>query len=98
MTEFQTGLMMATNGLIIFLFEIPLVNFIENNEYNKIKIIMIGKLLFSISFFLLINNNSFEYVLWIALIILTIGEMLFFPFSNFVTFSRAPKGQHGKYM
>jgi predicted MFS family arabinose efflux permease len=97
LTEFETGLFMATNGIMIFLLEMPLVSFIEKNSFNKVKIVLYGTILFSLSFFILMFQSLIG-VLWISLILLTIGEMMSFPCSNSVALSRAPKGQHGKYM
>jgi predicted MFS family arabinose efflux permease len=97
LSEFQTGLFMATNGFLIFILEMPMVSFIEKNSINKVKVILLGTFLFSISFFILMYQTLCG-VLWISLIILTIGEMMSFPFFNSVALSRAPKGQHGKYM
>lgn len=97
LNEFQTGILMATNGLIIFLFEMPLVSYVEKIKYNKVKIILYGTILFTLSFYILIFQSLIG-VLWISLVLLTVGEMLSFPFFNAVALSRAPKGQQGKYM
>ena len=61
------------------------------------KIILYGTILFTFSFYILIFQSLIG-VLWISLVLLTIGEMLSFPFFNAVALSRAPKGQQGKYM
>lgn len=96
-TEFQTGMLMATNGIMIFLIEMPMINFIEKNSINKVQVILIGTFLFTLSFFILMYQTLLG-VLWISLVLLTIGEMMSFPCFNSVALSRAPKGQHGKYM
>jgi predicted MFS family arabinose efflux permease len=96
-TEFQTGLLMATNGIMIFLLEMPMISFIEKNSINKVQVILFGTFLFALSFFILMYQSLLG-VLWISLVLLTIGEMMSFPCFNSVALSRAPKGQHGKYM
>lgn len=96
-TEFQTGLLMASNGIMIFLLEMPMISFIEKNSINKVQVILFGTFLFALSFFILMYQTLLG-VLWISLVLLTIGEMMSFPCFNSVALSRAPKGQHGKYM
>ena len=41
-TEFQTGLLMSINGLIIFFLEMPMVNYFERKGINKLKINPLG--------------------------------------------------------
>ena len=97
LTEFQTGLFMTVNGLLIFLFEMPLVNHIEKKGYDKVKVVLVGTILFAISFYILIFQN-FIGILWISIVFLTFGQMLSFPFSNAIAVSISPINQQGKYM
>src|SRR5258705_506400 len=53
MTEFDSGLLLSLNGLLILLFELPIVNYVSRNKINNHKVISIGLLLMTISFFLL---------------------------------------------
>lgn len=97
LTAFQTGLLMTLNGLLIFSLEMPIVSYLERKSVQKIKIILYGSLLMALSFFLL-QINFWAGILVFAMIIISIGEILAFPFSNAFALSRAPRGQEGRYM
>ncbi|MDQ6472968.1 MFS transporter [Flavobacterium sp. LHD-80] len=97
LSEFQTGLLMTLNGLLIFSLEMPTVGFMERKGVPKIKIIIAGSFLMAFSFVLLLIN-VWAGILVIAMICISIGEILTFPFSNAFALSRAPRGQEGRYM
>lgn len=97
LTEFQTGLLMTLNGLLIFSLEMPLVSYFERKKTPKLKVIFFGALLMGSSFYLLLFNG-WAGILILSMIIVSIGEMLAFPFSNTFALSRAPKGFEGRYM
>lgn len=97
LTEFQTGLLMTMNGLLIFFMEMPLVSTFERNQVNKIKLIFWGSLMMTFSFVALLMN-AWVGVLVISMILMTFGEIFIFPFSNSFALSRAPKGHEGRYM
>ncbi|MFD2943077.1 MDR family MFS transporter [Flavobacterium notoginsengisoli] len=97
LSEFQTGLLMTLNGLLIFSLEMPTVGFLERKAFPKIRIIIIGSFIMALSFFLLLIN-FWAGILIISMICISIGEVLTFPFSNAFALSRAPRGQEGRYM
>jgi predicted MFS family arabinose efflux permease len=97
LTEFQSGLLLSLNGLLIFFLEMPIVSFSQRKGIQKLKIILWGCILMSISFYLLLIN-TWAGILVISIIIITFGEMFIFPFSNSFALSRAPKGHEGRYM
>jgi predicted MFS family arabinose efflux permease len=97
LTEFQTGLLMTLNGFLIFLLEMPIVNYFDRKKVNKIKIVLFGSLCMAMSFYVLLYN-VWAGVLLINILFLTFGEMFAFPFSNAFALSRAPRGQEGRYM
>jgi len=97
LTEFQSGLLLTLNGFVIFLLEMPIVNYIEKNKLNKVKIITIGTFAMAVSMLLLLFN-IWAGILIIMILFMTIGEMFAFPFSNSFALSRAPKGHEGRYM
>lgn len=97
LTEFQSGLLLSLNGLLIFFLEMPIVSFSQRKSIDKLKIILWGCVLMSISFYLLLIN-TWAGILVISIIIITFGEMFIFPFSNSFALSRAPKGHEGRYM
>lgn len=97
LTEFQTGLLLTMNGVLIFFLEMPIVSYVERKKINKIKMVSIGCLLMGISLLLMLIN-TWAGILIVMMIFMTFGEMFAFPFSNSVALSRAPKGHEGRYM
>lgn len=97
LSEFQTGLLMTLNGLLIFSLEMPTVGFLERKAYPKIRIIIVGSFIMALSFFLLLIN-FWAGILVVSMVCISIGEVLTFPFSNAFALSRAPRGQEGRYM
>ena len=97
LTEFQTGILLTMNGLLIFFLEMPIVSYVERNKINKIKVVTWGCFLMAISLFLMLFN-TWAGILIIMMLFMTFGEMFAFPFSNAVSLSRAPKGHEGRYM
>ena len=97
MTEFQTGLLLTMNGFLIFLLEMPIVSYFERHKTSKLKIIYWGSMAMSLAFFVLLIDN-WAGILVLSMLLITLGEMFIFPFSNAFALSRAPKGQEGKYM
>lgn len=97
LSEFQTGLLLTLNGVLVFFLEMPIVSYIEKNKINKLKVITYGCLAMAISIFLLLVNN-WAGILIIMMIFMTFAEMFAFPFSNSFAMSRAPKGHEGQYM
>lgn len=97
LSEFQTGLLISLNGILIFMFEMPFVSIMERKQVNRIKIIFVGALLMAISFYILLIQ-VWVGILVIGIVLMTFGEILSFPFSNAFAMGRAPKGQEGRYM
>jgi predicted MFS family arabinose efflux permease len=97
LTEFQTGLLMTLNGLLIFALEMPIVSYFEKKKVQKIKIVLWGALLMGVSFYSLLIN-SWAGILIISMVFISIGEMFAFPFANTFAMSRAPIGHEGRYM
>jgi predicted MFS family arabinose efflux permease len=97
LTEFQTGMLLSINGLLVFLLEMPLVSFLERKKINKIKNIFYGSLCIAAGYFILLLD-TWVGILTISIVLLTFGEIFSFPFASAVALNRAPKGQEGQYM
>lgn len=97
LSEFQTGLIISLNGILIFMFEMPFVGLLERKKIDRVKIILWGVFLMAISFYVLLFD-AWKGILIIGIIIITFGEIFAFPFSNAFAMGRAPKGQEGRYM
>lgn len=97
LTEFQIGLLMMLNGLIIFIFEMPIVSKFEQKQTQKLQIILWGSIFMAMSLIMLLVN-VWAGVLIINIVFMSFAEMFIFPFSNSFAMSRAPKGFEGRYM
>jgi len=75
----------------------PLINWLEGFKASKVKLIALGLFLVAISFFIL-NLTSWVGVLIIGILLMSVGEMIAFPFSNAFAIERAEKGNQGEYM
>lgn len=97
MTEVQIGLLMSVNGFLIFLFEMPLIHYIEKKLLDRLKIVTWSLVLLSLSYVVL-NATSWGGILIISMLLITVGEMLAFPFTNNFAMNRAPTGSEGRYL
>ncbi len=97
LSEFQIGLLMGMNGFVIFALEMPLVKWLENGRYTKIGLMIFGGILLALSI-LVFNVTSWSGILVIGMLMMTIGEMIAFPFSNAFAMESAKKGNQGEYM
>ncbi|OQX99900.1 MAG: MFS transporter [Bacteroidetes bacterium 4572_117] len=97
LTEVYIGLIMALNGFLIFILEMPLVQYLEKTVLNKIKIILWSMVLIALSYFVF-NISDWYGVLIISMLIITLAEMLGFPFTNAFAMNRATKGREGQYL
>lgn len=97
LNELTIGLLLALNGLLIFLFEMPLIGYLERKHVETTKIILQGAVFMTLGFFCLLFSKSI-FILVISIFLITIGQILLFSFSNTFAFTRAVSGQEGKYM
>lgn len=96
-TEFETGLLLGLSGLIIILFELPIVRFVEEKNIDRIKIISLGILSMSISLLLMLISG-WSGVLILMISFMSIGVMLTFPFANSFAMSRVHMDLKGRYI
>jgi predicted MFS family arabinose efflux permease len=97
LSELQIGLLMGMNGMLIFLLEMPLIKWLEHSAYTKVGLIIFGALLVGGSFMVLILT-SWMGILIFGMLLMTIGEMIVFPFSNAFAMQRGKRGKMGEYM
>lgn len=95
--EYEIGMLLGLNGLIIVLLEMPLIKWLENTGKSKVYLMMIGLVLTGLSFVTVLVSPWIG-VLTIGMIFMTLGEMIAFPFSNSFVIDRAKKGKQGEYM
>ena len=75
----------------------PLIKWLENTKYTKSGLIFFGAILTGLSFIIL-NFTNWSGILIIAMFLMTLGEMIAFPFSNAFAMQRAKRGNQGEYM
>jgi len=96
-SSIESGLFLALNGVIILLFELSIVAYVESRNLDKLSIVSYGVLAMAVSYlFLLIEHNVFALVA--MMIFMTVGIMLTFPFANSFVKKRSLKKQEGKFM
>lgn len=97
LTEFHTGLLFFLNGLIIVTLEMPMVHWFEQKIMDTTKLILYSSVLMALSFFVLLFD-TWAGILIISMILITIGEMIGFPYTNAFAMKRAKIGNEGRYM
>ncbi|MCP9198376.1 MFS transporter [Gramella sp. GC03-9] len=97
LNEMQIGLLLGLNGLLIFLFEMPLIKFLESRRHTATGYLILGTFLTGISF-LAINLSDWAGILVVGMLLVTIGEMIGFPFSNSFALNRSDGKKRGSYM
>ena len=96
MSEFDSGLLLSLNGLLLLLFELPIVNYVSRNKINNHRVIFIGLVLMATSFLFLLY--PWEGMLFPMMLFITCGVMLTFPFANSFAMERSYEQREGKYM
>ncbi|WP_426429644.1 MDR family MFS transporter [Winogradskyella sp. HB-48] len=97
LSEVEVGLLLGLNGFVIFLLEMPLIYWLDQSKYGKIALTAIGVFLTVLSFAVL-NLTSFSGVLIVSILLMTIGEMIGFPYSNAFAMDRSKRGKKGQYL
>lgn len=97
LTEFHTGMLFFLNGLIIVFLEMPMVHLIEKKKVEETKLIYYSTVLMALSFVVLLYDGWVG-ILVVSMVIITIGEMIGFPYTNAFAMKRAKSGNEGRYM
>ncbi len=97
LSEDLIGLLLFLNGILIVIFEMPLVGYLERIKVSKTMATFWGIVFLALSF-LVLNLSSWTGILVLGMILMTLGEMIGSPFSNTLALSMAPKGRKGSYM
>ena len=97
LTEIEIGILLGLNGFLIFVLEMPLINWLENSKYTKIGLTLVGLILTLFSF-LVLNTTGWIGIIVIGIVLMTVGEMIGFPFSNAFAMERAKRGKPGQYL
>lgn len=89
------GAVLAMNGVIIAFVEMVLVYKLENRR-NAVIYMILGSFFVGLSFLMLNISPAFAFVL-LQMIIVTLGEMLLFPFMNNFWVNRSNEHNRGQY-
>jgi predicted MFS family arabinose efflux permease len=95
LSKATTGFLLAMNGLIIAVFEMILVYTLENRR-NAVLYMMLGAFIIGLSF-LFLDLAPVLIVAFISMILITLGEMLLFPFMNNFWVNRSTESNRGQY-
>ena len=96
MSKQTIGFLLAMNGFIIFLIEMPVIYILEEKGH-VLKLLTIGVSFFILAFTLLTFSTWFPIII-IVMLCLTIGEIISFPFAATFALSRAKAENRGMYM
>jgi predicted MFS family arabinose efflux permease len=96
MTEGEIGLILGFSGFVIVVFEMLLVHIVEHRA-TITRILFYGTLFAGLSYFML-NFNFGVVWLYMAMFMLSLGEMLTLPFMATVTALRSTRNTQGAYM
>ncbi len=97
LSEDVIGWLLFINGATIVIFEMPLIGWLDRKKVSKTMATFWGIFFLGLSF-LVLNLTSWSGVLIIAMFLMTLGEMIGFPFSNALALEMSPKGRKGSYM
>lgn len=97
LSEVKIGILLGLNGFLIFVFEMPLIHWLEKTKFTKMGLTIIG-LGLTIFSFLILNLSPWIGILLIGILLMTIGEMIGFPFSNAFAMERSKRGLKGQYL
>jgi len=96
-SETKIGLLLALNGFIIVLFEMPIVRSLEN--YTRYMImISIGSFLLVISFIFLLSGSNFLMAALLFVVFMSFAEIFAMPFMTNYSVSRPSEDRRGQYM
>ncbi|MDO9579067.1 MAG: MFS transporter, partial [Bacteroidales bacterium] len=91
----QYGLLLTVNGLVVILFQYPVARRVSG--MIKYKVLILGSLLYGIGYLFFGWVGSFALAIP-AMVILTVGEIIFAPVALSVVGELSPDKQRGRYM
>ncbi|MEZ4771762.1 MAG: MFS transporter [Bacteroidia bacterium] len=97
LNEDVIGALMALNGIMIVAVEMPMIYLIEN-RFSRLGLVMGGMIAMGLAFMSLWLGGVWIWAALVFVILVTIGEMINFPFGNTYALDRATPATRGKYM
>ncbi len=91
------GLFFGINGALVFLLEMPLVQYVDKRNVIM-KAMIYGSLMIGVGFLILIMQSPMLLILGLFLILTGVGEIINFPFISTTALKRATDHNSGKMM
>lgn len=91
------GALLALNGLLVALFEMPLVYRLDG-RLNKMQLVAWGTLLVGISYLIYVLFAASFLIAALAVVVITFGEIFSMPFANSLVIDRSTPRTRGQYM
>jgi predicted MFS family arabinose efflux permease len=95
-SEFQIGVFMALNGLLVFLVEMPLVYKIENRR-PLLDFLRFGFLLYIAAYLAFTVGLPAFWAAFVYMVFISFGEIFVMPFSSNYMYKRAGDTNQGQY-
>ncbi|MCX6275612.1 MAG: MFS transporter [Bacteroidetes bacterium] len=95
--EATIGLLLALNGFLVVIIEMPLIAHLEKKK-KIFRYVIAGTLCIPVSFFILQNGNALIVWALVYTIIITLSEIFAMPFMMNHALSSSPKERKGQYM
>ena len=97
LSEGQIGSLLAINGILIVVLEMPLI-FILEKKFSKLDCIGWGVLMFGLAYLILNISGPFILIAAISITSLSVGEIFNMPFTTTYALGRAKPSNRGQYM
>jgi predicted MFS family arabinose efflux permease len=94
-SEDYIGVLMALNGLLVVIIELPLIQLIEKK--GQMRMMALGTLMVGIAFLLLLPGKFIIFAV-LATLIFTLGEVFSLPFATTVVLNRSTDKMRARYM
>jgi len=96
------GTLLGINGIVIFIFEMPMIYYLEHRVKTK-TLIAIGALMIGLSYLVLVGIGAYSItmmyaVLLISILLITFGEIINFPYVNVKILGMADENNKGEYI
>lgn len=92
------GWLFTISGIVIVALEMPLL-YIAERRWQPVRVMLVGAALMTLSFFILPATLNVGYLAVLAMVlILTIGEIFYMPFTNTYVSTYAPLARRGEYL
>ena len=93
--ENTIGLLMALNGVLVVLLELPIIELY--GKKNKSKLMALGSILLGLCYLVLLYEDSIAIPV-LCLVLFSIGEIFTLPFITSAIINRAPESLRGRYL